>query len=120
MENKIEFAPFLPGDRVVCTKSHEHGLVVAKRKYTVDSCVYRNCCGWAVRVRGVLNTCEGGEIAIPGELVRCSCGTSGLIMSNGLHEFDPDRFRPLQEAPLQLLTFSKIKEVEKTEILTMQ
>lgn len=58
-------APFHVGQKVVCVKTHDWGLVVKGKQYTVESVLQFDCCGrWAVKIRGVrspLGACRCGR-----------------------------------------------------------
>lgn len=108
---KSNIPPFTPGQKVVCVKgSPEHGLYTGKTY--ILSAVYPCGCGSTVVQYGAKTdktktktTCHGCCRDIGDTLPEWACSS--------------ERFAPLQEQTAPLLTFEKIKETEKEEILIM-
>lgn len=100
--------PFYVGQKVV----YITGICMPKNTICKVSYICREDCGcW---VMGVNNETPSSANII----MRCNlCGCITIPKAN--HAFDCNSFRPLQELKAQMLTFEKIKEEEKEEILTL-
>lgn len=96
--------PFYVGQKVVCIQSHSRGHFKKGDVFTVKS-VLKPCCNWTIDI-GFRSSYD---------LMRCSC--LNTYPYNG--HYLAAAFRPLEELKPPLLTFEKIKEVEKEELLIL-
>lgn len=101
---KISIPPFHIGQKVVCVISHSWGFVVKDKIYTIESIEKCNC-GFNVKLVGVTYI-TGTRCSI------CNHHHSDVYIKY-------NRFKPLQEQKVPLITFEKIQEKEKEEILVM-
>lgn len=101
---KIDIPPFHIGQKVVCVMSHSWGFVVKDKIYTIES-ISKCRCGFSVKLVGI-------SYKYPSFCYICKNDFSDLYIAS-------DRFKPLQEQKAPLLTFEKIQEKEKEEILVM-
>lgn len=108
--------PFYVGQKIVCIKTHSERLVVEKQKYTVLRCYIHCCGGWAVEVKEVLSTMKDNSVSKVGEIRICYTRKHRSI-STGFHPLSALLFAPIQQTKFPLMSFSKITEVEKEEIL---
>ena len=100
--------PFYVGQKVVAIQNHVSGVFKKGDEFKVTGCLI-GCCGhWIVTV-GILDDDYG-------HMVKCE-NCKKIQPATKEWEFLSTRFAPIQQQSYPLMTFSKIKEVEKTEIL---
>lgn len=112
MKNNIP--PFYIGQKVVCIKDHNDPECELRlnKVYTVRS-LWLCKCGWSVDV-GIKDPCVLLE-----EDTIYYCNVCEVEQNTDSWLLLCNRFRPLQEQKAPMLTFTKIKEEEKEEILTL-
>lgn len=107
-----KFPKFYSGQKVVCVVGSE--LVKKGLIYTVDKIIKHPCGCYAVSIVGV--NVMGTDLAKTSLTLRCrlclkSYNNTGEI---GFYEYT---FKPVEEIKIPIMTFEKIKQKEKEEIL---
>lgn len=106
--------PFYVGQKVVCIKEHNDPECELRLNnvYTVRS-LWLCECGWSIDV-GI----KDSNILLKGDTTYC-CDACDVEQNTDSWLLFCNRFKPLQELKVPMLTFEKIKEEEKEEILTL-
>lgn len=116
MKNNI--LPFYVGQKVVCVEQDTSGSLIIGKTYTVTLIENQCCCGYLIGVDSHRDETAGRIPIKKGESIRCG-GCLKIVVSSGFATYLRNRFRPLKEIKVPLLTFEKIKEEEKEEILIL-
>lgn len=104
MNNLSNLPPFYIGQKVVAIKNHSQGVFKKGDTFTVLG-VSKHCCKWCI------------EIGIQG-MGKWECSVCNVEHPHIKEWFmHADMFSPIQEQSYPLMTFSKIVEKEKEQIL---
>lgn len=107
MNPNLSLPPFYVGQKVVAITNHPTDAFSIGDEFTVTG-VYSSCCGFCITI-GIESNPYGQYC------IHCK----RMVMKIEENLYDSTRFRPLESAPLPLMTFSQIKEKEKEEILIL-
>lgn len=107
---QLNLPRFYVGQRVVCTLdvTDSEGIPFNTTDILVVKEIRMPCCGKL--------TLHFGHIA---QTSITKCNTCGNHLSSGKLYYKPEFFRPVDELKLPLMTFNKLKEVEKQEPITL-
>lgn len=105
MKDKLNIPPFYIGQKVVAIKDHTQGYFNKGDEFVVKG-IEKTCCVWVI----IIGVRTGWNISI------CVCRKS-INNPNDMGRFNVASFAPLQQQSYPLMTFSKIVEKEKEEIL---
>ena len=116
---KVNIKPFLSGDRVYYVgKSND---LPKDKVLIVDECFVPECkCPyWTVSIKGYQSVNPLGQMLFKGDLVKCLHCHTVFHRETSLSTKFAHYFRPAQELNAPLMTFTKVAEVEKEEVLIL-
>lgn len=109
MNMKSNIPPFYPGEEIVCIESHNLGYVTKGESYRALQCAQHTCGCWSVDVGLPGDNSNNTYCRIHGPFHKIPIGGGKWIGAR--------RFVSKHKRNFPLMTFEKIKENEKEEIL---
>ncbi len=114
MTNKLNLSPFYVGQKVVGLMNHNN--IVKDKVYTITGIREMCGCGLCCNIDNITASSVDNTIILKGQLVECSTCLKRYY-SDGLCYYKTQRFAPIQQQSYPLMSFSKIVEKEKEEVL---